>query len=83
MSLVNEASYLYNLSKKLTKVHQKLKDATKDAKHHRTKHNKSTKDHHKRSHLGKYQKHVGNAKRLHKQQTKFYHENILPVSYNR
>ncbi len=78
MSLANEAGYLYVLSKKLTKLNGKIKDAAKVATKHKSKYDGATKEHHKKKYKNK---HDDSAKELRKL-VKEHNEMIVKIKHH-
>ena len=73
MSLANEASYLYNLSKEFTSLNKEIHSKAKEAQRHRNKHAKAKEDK-KKQHANKYQRSVTQIKRLRREQKRVLEE---------
>ncbi len=69
MSLVNEAGYLYVLSKKLTKLNKLILAVTDEAKHHQAKHTSESHPKKKEKHGRKHQKAMEKVQHLLKERS--------------
>ena len=69
MSLVNEAGYLYVLSKKLTKINKVILALTDEAKHHQAKHSSEIHPKKKEKYGRKHRKAMETAQHLLKERS--------------